>query len=1179
MHQTEPLQHRSATASLSSTRLAVAQQQHRDALQHIQALKNALRSTVSATHSSPPQQAQWQSVAFPPSRPPSAWPDLHGSGVGPATSFPSGGVAVTPAPTSTTALMESQREVEQLVAEKHRLQRQCVELASWLGSAACGGRVDSCTLHSEEAAHSPSWCVKEAAVAVVKQVALCYPDVLQGLFRDGDVGSGTRTGGSPNSSLAEGVFPTDHHAEGPMTMGASHETPGDDLAAAISSNSDPEEVSEALQRLADLLPQIASTARVSELLAEAGPDMLDHIHALEEEKQTDYLSVLSITDNLVKVNRDLKMQASEKEETITQLRRIADVLMDEKAGLIAQLHSVEAAQTQLYQKCMENQRRLEEEVSALHQEKEELNQQKVVAGNDEEALGELQAAICAREAETADVQQELQKLNLSYEALRASSISAEEAYQKQIQSLEDCVATMKAEALEQTSTVESTRKKIDALSEQHGEAVSALKQEHQEALEVMEKELRERERVSEEQYTSTLKALATQSEEFQKEKENWASEREAMVEELQATKVQLTAQVADLRESNGRTSPVQQQLQPSHADPAEQAENSGQQGATLPPPSPLSGEGKGHLENDGEENEGEETGEVDSADVSGDIMAPTDTTDTKRMQQSLKRLGRERTALVRKLERRGTAVADLEMEVRETRQRVEELTAQNAVLLTEIERLGSGTQQQAPAHPESPLPSASPEKPSTLATIQFIDFAQLEASSEMETYPAPIDFSEWLHDSSCTVRFSEYTKLHLSASEQDRLAVAGPLYHIGSSMLIDQALFRNDESLPLLWKRFFIQIQKVLESRVAGTRLSVADSARCFYSLVNRAGLSTDALPPSDSTRSAVVVASLAVCLGAGEVEHHSIEENPAWVPATWSNCCAILQHVCATDAVAGTEEAAPPASLSPRELLMDLCDSRGADGGRLALAPLLCSGLLCQSPYTSQYTLNRWYAETAAIEESSSAAIADPLMPKTSLSILAPLLLCIARYEYLLYGSDDSSVPLSLEAVGIRSEADVENGDVADQNLQVLLLLETVLLPAVALTQRVCPIVGTTLCSAYWAARHRYVAHWNTAEVGRKASSMGPDVASLATELVPRYFFSRGSNTKSMESVPPASIQWPAADYEKLHLELLSLYETNDTYFNYIQQLLSGVESVGASLPLRGGATISSAPSSSGEP
>ena len=46
----------------------------------------------------------------------------------------------------------------------------------------------------------------------------------------------------------------------------------------------------------------------------------------------------------------------------------------------------------------------------------------------------------------------------------------------------------------------------------------------------------------------------------------------------------------------------------------------------------------------------------------------------------------------------------------------------------------------------------------------------------------------------------------------------------------------------------------------------------------------------------------------------------------------------------------------------------------------------------------------------------------------------------------------------------------------------------------------------------------------------------------------------------PPLSsrvVQVPAAEYERLHCELLSLYQTNEKYDTYIQELLGAAEAV----------------------
>jgi hypothetical protein len=1260
--------------------LVAAEERHRKNLQQIRQLKVALCSTVSSA--APPQLSSPtpRGESLPSSSSPSlpsqalpAWsaPRSHSTGVvaSPATSA----VPVAPAPqppparetpVSAAVLQSSQQEVEQLVREKHRLQRQCIELASLLASASQGGTSSALTVVASASQESSSWStVHDAALAVVEQVTRCYPNVVQGwaIAKSGREDAAVSVRATESSQDAATPSLSAAAARGCHTN-----TRYENSVFADTTDITADKLAGALRSLAEFLPQLASMAAVSEFLAEAGPEMLDHIHTLEEEKRSDCLAVLSITDHLTKVSVQLQREAMEKDATLHALQQTVSDLMEEKQEWSRRARASEAALAERYTQYRQREKAWEEEVAQLLQVKESVSVptaapatapavEDVTAGREEPSaetdekragqLTHLQELLKEREAAFELLQQEYNALKSAHAAVQASSQETEAAQQERITVLERQLHPLESELQAQSDTIRATVQKVEELTAAHRAEVAALHESHNAALQAKE---------------DALNGLQAEKARIEMELADVTATVALRTAELQAVTAARDEVQAALNEQNQRAAADSSSLlvtastpirlvQPEvgSADVCESQDNFAEEDEATESASRL-GEG------------GDDTS--DSVDTSISRC-----TNVRKLQQSLKRMSRERAALKRKLEHRGAALAEMEAELEATQRVVAQHEARIQVLHADAARVGASAAQNSAAVSDS-------TKTASIIPICWITFAELEQHEKEGTlYPAPVDLSGWLLDHTEPLRFADYVARHLSHHDQLLIDAVGPLYHVGFNLLKAEGLLDDCFYFPVIWRRFLLQLQQVLDAQLSsGLLVSPADSARCFYTLASTAGLLKGKHDAHNSLEVyTLILASLCVCLSSRDTaaiaSTHSpqptaqLDHLPGSLSSTqdqrgskqdfstgkWRCCQAILQHVCGQGdgesdatrqrhAFLAEDSGASPFSLlmlitqqNPAAVLLRASDSdvslarevssRGSrsDGvaateaaavPALTVASLLSQGLLSDAlPLTRlslQAVILRQAAQrkaevgewrTGTVPETERGLFSPASAPPPALSqqsVLVSLLLYIARHECLLGGwrswsvpsmkeeaeEDDAAPPLlSLESLGLHrsfsaapaARDDAHSQTEVEDTAEVLLLLDTELLPAIVMSISMCRPLEQhpRLLLAYFETRRALIDQQTVLLLEAQTSPSSPPPPQQQQLLpgvpLPSEAQLRVCIQQLLAPIPCPSpvrnrvVQVPAAEYERLQRELLTLYQTNETYDAYIQELIGTVEAL----------------------
>ncbi|KAG5495771.1 hypothetical protein JIQ42_02631 [Leishmania sp. Namibia] len=1239
-------------------RLVAAEERHRKNLQQIQQLKQALCSTVSgatAPDMSVPLSRGWALPSSTLSVPPpsgSSWM---------ASSFesPSGVVAspsqrswataaashqLTWTPASATALYESQQEVERLVKERNKLQRQCVEWASLLSEASRGASGSVCTegplaSHSagETGARSP---LHEAALAVVRQVARCYPNVV----RETKIKSGFVTEDAITPQCARS-----------SASSASHESELN--AARLQGSGSPplttEEMADTLHRLADFLPGLASSTSGSEIVAASEPDLLHHIQTLEEERQSDCLAVLSIADHLTEVATVLRREAAEKDEALRAMQEMVEGLMEEKAQWARRARASEEALEERYELYSRREKAWEREVRGLLQPGQNAEAASAapmvfpapiaVAVEDdvgavsatevrEVHISQLQQELDIKEDALANLQEDYRGLQATHAELQARSQQAEAAHHKRIAALESQLHPLEAELQTQACIIESTLRKLEELSSAHRAETTALTESHSAMLAGKE---------------VALLSLQEAKERVEVELAECSADAAQMRAELKAAAGKLAAA---LSASDGPRSLCLRCDGVSVESPSAEESTSPLRFAGLREDGGDEVDGDGanaSLQMDSSSTARNQE-RADNGDVGNAAESPTKHVDVRKLQQSLKRMGRERVTLKRKLEHRGNALAEMESELEAAQRLVAQRDAQVQALAAELETAKATAASALADAKAADEDNAATEETDAVAPFPLMDFVELERYEDEGTlYPVPVDLSEWLlgHTEGSSVRFSTYVQRQLSENEKLRIAAVGPLYHIGFTLLKIEGFLTHEEDplcLPLTWRRCLFQLQHVLDAQLQTTVLSPADSAKCFYALASTAGLFGNRadLRPDPLTVYSLIIAALCVCL-----------RSPAASSSTdssfkWQCCQAILRHVShygdsnATSQTGRTIEGAD--TQAPDDMFRALCTELSAttalpeedagDSGAtvsdgtasvpvpcsIRLATLLASGLLsdhlpishfalCAAALSdiveSKAALNRLRLTASLPTEATQLfAAARPRGSLTQEHDVAQLLMYVARHEYLLsgwaqemddaiangrgdvtsrYGHRGHITFLTLSSLGISatwpalvsvhkassSSAAVSSGASSPTEVesitQLLLFLCTGLLPALILAAHRCPSLEqeSQLINAFFRTR-RLLMEKRTALLARSLTeaSASSDVVAGVSLLLPEAQLRSLVNAAlapltHTASFPQRAVQVPVSEYEQLHRELLTLYETNDTYHQYIQELLSAAE------------------------
>ncbi|SYZ68252.1 hypothetical_protein [Leishmania braziliensis MHOM/BR/75/M2904] len=1236
--------------------LVAAEERHRKNLQQIQQLKQALCSTVSgagAPNMSAPSSRGWSSPSSTFSVPAPSGPSWM------ASSFesPNGVVAsplrttggTTPEPhrpmwtsASAAALRESQQEVEHLVRERNKLQRQCLEWASLVSAAPhralpSAGTDAPLAFHSvlETGAWSP---VHEAALAVVKQVARFYPSAVHEVESKSDVV--TEDASAPPCARSSALF-------------AAHE--GELSALRLHNNSSPpptaEELADALHRVAKFLPRLASMTSAREPVAALGPDLLHHIRALEEEKQSDCLAVLSIVDHLTEVATRLQQEAVEKDEALRVMQETVGGLMEEKSQWAWRARASEEALAERYEQHSQREKAWERELAELLQSKQnaeaasaapmELPTPTTVhlaedtrAASAKEAgdghIAHLQQVLDTKEIVLSTLQEEHRALQVMHAELQTQSQKAETAHHNRIAALESQLSQLEAELQTQLGIIKSTRRKAEDVPQAHPAETAALAEYPRAILAGKEaalpslQEAKEGVEVEVVEHTADVAQIHAELE--------TASDKLAAA---QSTSDRVGSFLLVCDGVSGSNSPVAVSTGPLRLTGLREdvAEGNGA-GANVP------------LQMD-ELSTPRRRERAGSDDVEEAADSPTKHMDVRKLQQSLKRMSRENTALKRKLEHRGVALAEMEGELEAAQRLVAQRDAQVQGLTAELEK-ARVTTAWAPAGAKVADEDDTGEETDAETPLQLLDFSELERYEDEGTlYPDPVDLSEWLLGSTegSSVRFSTYVQHHLSENEQLRITAVGPLYHIGFTLLQMEGLVRQETGpfcLPMAWCRFLLQLQQVLDTQLQASVLSPADSAKCFYALASSAGLfGSRANPPPDPlTAYSLIIAALCVCLRSSAASS-SINSSSKW------HCCqAILRHVShygvgkamsqmgrnITDADSQVPDdlfAAlcaefPPATALPEEDAGD--ESRAASGGTASVAPLcsvrlaalLSSDFLSDCLPISTFALyvaalsdivnvkvapdEHLLAANLPTETTQFFEVARPRLSSTQEHDVTPLLLYAARHEYLLFGWAQEMDDAVAEAEGSAPSGDCHSADTAFLTLsslgvsstwpastsvpkappcsatvsasapsptevesitQLLIFLCTGVLPALVLAAYHCPSLEreSHVINALFRTRRLLMAK-RTALLAKNpteasaTSEVMPGASLLLPEAPLRNLVNAAlAPIKHTAPFPERAVQVPVADYERLHHELLSLYETNETYHGYIRELLSAVE------------------------
>ncbi|CBZ29111.1 conserved hypothetical protein [Leishmania mexicana MHOM/GT/2001/U1103] len=1217
-------------------RLVAAEERHRKNLHQIQQLKQALCSTVSAA-AAPCMSARssrgWSLPSSTLSVPPPSNPSWMASsfespsGVVPSPSQTSGAtVPVSSRPTwtpaSAAALRESHQEVERLVRERNKLQQQCVEWASLLGEGsprAAESAGTSAPLVSHSGVEAGAWSpVHEAALAVVRQATHCYPSALREARIKSDLVA-TEDTSKPQCARSSPSFASH---EGEVSEPLLHGNGCSPLTT--------EELADALHRLAEFLPRLASTATASELVASSGPDLLHRIHTLEEEKESDCLVVLSITDHLTEVATQLRREAAEKDEALHALQETVEVLMEEKSQWARRARESEEALAERYEQYSQREKAWEIEVTELLHSKHNAEASSGTATATEMGEGhiaQLQQELEAKGATLSILEEEHRALQATYAALQTHSQQAEAAHQKRIAELESQLNPLEEELQTQACIIGSTLREVEDLSVVHQTETVALVESHNAFLAGKEVAL-----------------LSVQE----------AKERiEVELAERTADAAQMRA---ELETALGKLAAAQRALDrpgsPSLVHNDVSVENSSVVESTglLRPTGPSEGDGDGtdaSLQMDGASSPGKgERAKNDDAEDAAE--SPTELVNVRKLQQSLSRMSRERTALKRKLEHRADALSEMESELEAALRLAAQRGAQVEALTAELER-AKATDTSAPADAKTAGEDNSGEEEADAgSSLQLMDFSELERYEDEGTlYPDPVDLSEWLlgHAEGSSVRFSTYVQHHLSENEQLRIAAVGPLYHIGFTLLKMEGLVKQEDDplcLPMLWRRFLLQLQQVLDVQLQATVLSPADSAKCFYALASSVGFFGNlASPPRDPlTGYSLIIAALCVCLRSPSASTSTDSS------CKWQCCQAILRHVshygdgkaasqtgrsiadadsqaldslflalCAefpaatalheedagdegATASAGTAPVPPPCPIRLAELLASDLLSDHLPISHLAL----CAAALADIVTSNVVAIEGQLPESSQMETAKIVSAARPRVSFAQERGVAPLLLYVARYEYLLFGWAQEIGDAAGEADGGSPSGDGNSTDTASLTLsslgvsatwlasatvqkapsrsaavsaratlltevesitQLLIFLCAGLLPALVLAVHCCPSLEreSPLIDAFFRTRRLLMAKRtallakNSTEVSA-ASGVIPGVSLLLPEAQLRNLVNAAlAPIKHTAPFPERAVQVPVAEYKRLHHELLSLYETNDTYHRYIQELLSAAE------------------------
>lgn len=1271
-------------------RLVAAEERHRKNLEHIRQLKVALCSTVSSaaphqppTPALPADSLPSSSSASLPSPALPAWgePRDHSTGIvaSPTTSaVPQNGVqrqhaqqqqqrqeaAPLPPPAvretlvSAAVLRSSQQEVEQLVREKHELQRQCIELASLLANGSHGDAASGLVAAAPATAHETSnWiAVRDAAVAVVEQVSRCYPSVVQNWVPAkpaNDAAQRERTAESSRDSATSSLAVSARDPHTSAWCEGSRLVDVEDVTA--------DELAGVLQRLAEFLPQLASMTTVSELVAQAGPDVLDHIRVLEEEKRSDCLAVLSITDHLTKVSAQLRREAAEKDLALQTMQRAVEELMEEKQEWSRRARASEAALAERYAQYRQREKAWESEMAELQQSRgtaavavtaataqvlrpavekavpneEDAAEAARMSEEEEERKGQLarlQEELDQKDAALGSLREEHAALQSTHAALQASSQERATAQQERIAVLERQLSPLEAELKTQAGIIQATLQKVDELTTAHRAEVATLHEVHRVALQ----------------------------------------EKEAAVEELRAAKQHAEAELADAVATVAqRTTELETVTAARDAarvaleerDKISVADSSAVAvGASTPlrlphlaPDSAGVDRNRDTFADDGEAGASPSQADEEGNEESTDFMSRC--TNVRKLQQSLKRMSRERAALKRKLEHRGAALTTMEAELEEAQRLVAQQEARIQVLQAEMGRAGVS------AVLGSGVVSESAQTVSVLP-INWITFCELELHEEVDTlYPAPVDLSGWLQDGKAPVRFADYVVQHLDHHDQLLIDAVGPLYHVGFHLLKAEGLLGDGSYYPMVWRRFFVQLQQVLDAQRDSPSVSPADSALCFYTLASAAGLFTGPKSANDLLAAyTLVVASLCVCLHPRDAETTACDVTPGFnveeeqkahpsvaadtsrqsevggCAAKWRCCQAILRHVCGQGD--GEDEAtrqrhplvavgddAPFALLTrlaqqdcaaascsfaaangcdscapPREARHDTQSDEAAAPSTCSLASLLSSGLLCEAQPLSCFSL-RMMALQQAVEkrreisdgaQGAGSATERGLFAPTTASRqhkLVTLLLYLSRHEYLLSGwqsrkaalavkegakkmdTSASFLPLpSFAALGVdrhitssRAKDDTRAQSEVEDVVEALLFLDTCLLPAATLSICLCRSLEhePQLLAACFETRralvekHRELLSHGAFQSLVSPAELCPGVPLLLEAQLREHIQQVLAQAKPTPPLSSRVVQVPAAEYERLHCELLSLYQTNEKYDAYIQELLGAAEAV----------------------
>ncbi|TPP42720.1 hypothetical protein CGC21_12025 [Leishmania donovani] len=1161
-------------------RLVAAEERHRKNLHQIQQLKQALCSTVMP----PPSNPSWMA------------PFLESpSGVVASLSQTNGATVPvsrqsTWTPVSAAALRESHQEVERLVQERNKLQQQCVEWASLLGEAshrAAESAGTNAPLVSHSGVEADAWSpVHQAALAVVRQATRCYPSALREARIKSDVGATEDTSTPQCAGSSALIAPHEGELSEPFLHG----------------NSSPplttEELANALHRLAEFLPSLASTMTASELVAASEPDLLHRIRTLEEERRSDCLVVLSITDHLTQVATQLRREAAEKDEALHALQETVEALMEEKSQWARRARESEEALAERYEQYSQREKAWERE---------------------------LQQELDAKEATLATLEEEHRALQATHAELQTHSQQAEAAHQKRIAELESQLNPLEEELQTQACIIGSTLRKVEDLSVAHQAETAALTESHNAFLAGKE---------------VTLLSLQEAKERIEVELAERTADAAQMRAELEAALGKLAA-AQSASDRPGSSSLVHDGVSVGNSSVVESTD-------LLRPTGPSEGDGAdASLQMDGARTPGKcERAKNDDAEDAAE--SPTKLVDVRKLQQSLNRMSRERTALKRKLEHRAGALSEMESELEAALRLAAQRGAQVQALTAELER-SKATDTSAPADAKAADEDDTGEEEADAETsLQLMDFSELERYEDEGTlYPDLVDLSGWLlgHAEGSSVRFSTYVQHHLSENEQLRIAAVGPLYHIGFTLLKVEGLVKQEDDslcLPMPWRRFLLQLQQVLDAQLQATVLSPADSAKCFYALASSAGLLGNlASPPRDPlTGYSLIIAALCVCLRSPSPSTSTDSS------CKWHCCQAILHHVSrygdGKTASQTGRSIADADSQAPDSLFLALCaefpaatalpeedagDEGATAGGGTASVPLPCSirlAALLTSDLLSDYLPISHLALCAAAlsdivdnkvapiegqlpassqtEATKIFAAARPRLSFAQKRDVAPLLLYVARHEYLLFGWAHEMADAAAEAEGGSPSEDGHSTDTASLTLsslgvsvtwpasatvqkvpsrsaavsaratppaevesitQLLIFLCAGLLPTLVLAIYRCPSLEqeSQLIDAFFRTRRLLMAK-RTALLAKNsteacaASGVIPGVTLLLPETRLRNLVNAAlAPIKHTAPFPERAVQVPVAEYERLHHELLSLYETNDTYHRYIQELLSAAE------------------------